>query len=69
MATWSFDDDDLFTTEEAAELLGVSSATLKKWRPKRVGPEYLKMEGMIRYTGYSLRAYRRRVTIRTNFRD
>ena len=37
------------TTKEASEYLGVSLATLKRWRQKQISPPYLKQGGVIRY--------------------
>jgi excisionase family DNA binding protein len=43
------------TTLEAAEYLGVSAATLKRWRGKKEGPEYMRLgERIIRYRSSDL---------------
>jgi len=39
----------LIGTERAAEILGRSAATLKRWRCEGVGPEYVQIEGRVRY--------------------
>ena len=42
--------DPLLTTREAAVILNVSEATLKKWRQRRVGPAFIKYgSGAVRY--------------------
>jgi len=39
----------LVNTTRAAEILGRSPATLKRWRYEGVGPRYVEMEGRVRY--------------------
>lgn len=39
----------LVNTRRAAEILGRSPATLKRWRYESVGPAYVEMEGRVRY--------------------
>jgi Helix-turn-helix domain len=39
----------LVATERAAEILGRSAATLKRWRCEGIGPEYVQIEGRVRY--------------------
>jgi predicted site-specific integrase-resolvase len=39
----------LVTTEKAAEILGRSAATLKRWRYEGIGPDWIEMEGRVRY--------------------
>lgn len=39
----------LVNTRRAAEILGRSPATLKRWRYEGVGPAYVEMEGRVRY--------------------
>ena len=39
----------LVNTRRAAEILGRSPATLKRWRYEGVGPAYVEMEGRISY--------------------
>ncbi len=39
----------LVSPKEAAEILGRSPATLKRWRYEGTGPEYVEMEGRINY--------------------
>ena len=39
----------LLTTEEAAEMLQMSPASLAQWRSRELGPPYIKFEGTVRY--------------------
>lgn len=39
----------LVNTREAAEILGRSPATLKRWRYEGVGPAYVEIEGRVSY--------------------
>ena len=39
----------LVNTRKAAEILGRSPATLKRWRYEGVGPAYVEMERRVRY--------------------
>lgn len=40
---------ELVDTRRAAEILGRSPATLKRWRCEGVGPNYVEFEGRVRY--------------------
>jgi hypothetical protein len=40
---------ELVGTNRAAEVLGRSAATLKRWRYEGIGPEYVEIEGRVRY--------------------
>jgi hypothetical protein len=40
---------ELVNSHRAAEILGRSPATLKRWRYQGVGPEWIEMEGRISY--------------------
>ncbi len=40
---------ELVDTHRAAEILGRSSATLKRWRYEGVGPNWIEMEGRVSY--------------------
>jgi hypothetical protein len=40
---------DLVNTRRAAELLGRSSATLKRWRHEGIGPNWIEIEGRVSY--------------------
>ncbi len=39
----------LINTRDAAEILGRSPATLKRWRYEGVGPAYVEIEGRVSY--------------------
>ena len=39
----------LVNTRRAAQILGRSPATLKRWRYEGVGPNYVEMEGRVSY--------------------
>lgn len=39
----------LINTRRAAKILGRSEATLKRWRYEGVGPNWVSMEGRVRY--------------------
>lgn len=39
----------LIDTHKAAEILGRSPATLKRWRYEGVGPNWIEMEGRVSY--------------------
>lgn len=39
----------LIDTRRAAKILGRSEATLKRWRYEGVGPNWVSMEGRVRY--------------------
>lgn len=39
----------LVNTRKAAEILGRSPATLKRWRYEGIGPDYVEMEGRVSY--------------------
>ena len=40
---------ELVDTRKAAEILGRSAATLKRWRCEGIGPDYIEIEGRVRY--------------------
>jgi transposase len=52
----------LVTTREAAKILGRSSATLKRWRYEKTGPNFIQIEGRISYDVKVLLEYLRRNT-------
>ena len=52
----------LVNTREAAEILGRSPATLKRWRYEGIGPDYVEMEGRVRYDVAVLLEYIRQNT-------
>jgi hypothetical protein len=39
----------LVDTRGAAEILGRSPATLKRWRAEGIGPDYIEIAGRVRY--------------------
>lgn len=41
---------DLITEAEAARILNVSRGCLRQWRFRKKGPEFIKLEGTIRYS-------------------
>jgi len=52
-----FGDGDLLTTEETAEVLGVSVHTLSDWRWRNRGPKPTKCGRLVRYFACDLRAF------------
>lgn len=40
---------ELVDTAKAAEILGRSAATLKRWRCEEIGPNWIEIEGRISY--------------------
>lgn len=48
---------ELVDTRKAAEILGRSPNTLKRWRCEGVGPNYVEFEGRVRYDVAVLLAY------------
>ena len=49
--------DPLLSANEAAELLGLSPATLKKWRRNHRGPRYHRLGSAVRYKREDLEAF------------
>jgi DNA-binding transcriptional MerR regulator len=41
--------NELWTTKEAAERIGISEQTLFRWRRESRGPPYLRVEGRVYY--------------------
>ena len=39
----------LLNTRQAAEILGRSAATLKRWRAEGVGPNWIELQGRVSY--------------------
>lgn len=39
----------MVNTRKAGEILGRSANTLKRWRYEGIGPEYVNIEGRVRY--------------------
>lgn len=54
------------TPDELAARWGVSKATLGNWRYARQGPQYLKLNGQVRYTLTAVEEYERSTTVMTN---
>jgi hypothetical protein len=52
----------LVNTTRAAEILGRSPATLKRWRYEGIGPDYVEMEGRVSYDVAVLLEYIRQNT-------
>lgn len=52
----------LITTREAAEVLGKSAATLRRWRYEGIGPDYVAIEGSVMYDVAVLEEYVRKNT-------
>ena len=52
----------LVNTRKAAEILGRSRATLKRWRYEGIGPDYVEMEGRVSYDVAVLLEYIRQNT-------
>ncbi len=53
---------ELVNTRKAAEILGRSPATLKRWRYEGIGPDYVEMEGRVSYDVAVLLEYIRQNT-------
>ena len=66
----TYDDNPILDERGAAALLGLSPETLKKWRQRNKGPDYLQFgpAGPVRYELNSLTAFRavHRVKVRSN---
>ena len=52
----------LVATNRAAEILGRSPATLKRWRYQGTGPDYVEIEGRVRYDLHVLLEFIRKNT-------
>ncbi len=46
-----------YDTHEAARVMRLSPATLKKWRQQGSGPIYSKLNGKVLYTGSDIREF------------
>ena len=62
----AFNDNPVFNEFGAAQIVGVSAETLKKWRQRDMGPDYIQYgaEGPVRYELDALKAYRATHTIK-----
>jgi predicted site-specific integrase-resolvase len=52
----------LVSTRDAAEILGRSPATLKRWRHEGIGPNWIELEGRVSYDVGALLDYIQRNT-------
>jgi hypothetical protein len=66
----TFDDNPLFGTCEAAEILAVGVDLLKKWRRRNQGPDYVQYGpgGPVRYEVDALKAFRARQRVRVSYK-
>ena len=53
---------ELVDTHQAAEILGRSAATLKRWRYEGIGPNWIELEGRVSYDVAVLLEYIRKNT-------
>lgn len=49
--------DDLLTTKQLAEYLGVTARTLELWRETRVGPAWVRVGRKVRYRREDVEAW------------
>lgn len=49
--------ESLWCPRDVAEFLNVSQATLSRWRREKVGPPFLQIGGVYRYTPATVRAW------------
>jgi excisionase family DNA binding protein len=61
-----FGDDCLLSTDQAAELLGISPWTLKFWRTRTRdrGPDFIRLGALVRYSRQALEQFIRKQTVR-----
>lgn len=57
--------EPLFNEQTTAEFLGVTLASLRKWRWEKRGPAFIKLGRLIRYRKADLEAWLDRQTVRT----
>ena len=60
--------NQLLTTEEASRVLGVCPKTLVRWRCEGVGPDYFKMNRLVRYDLGELERYKQSTRITSSVR-
>ena len=62
----AFDDDPVLGTADAARILGIAADTMKKWRQRNQGPEYIQYEanGPVLYRLSALRQYQATHTVK-----
>ena len=46
-----------FSEKEAAAYLSVSLSTIRRWRRKRIGPDFYQFGGVVRYSKAALDAF------------
>jgi hypothetical protein len=63
----AFDDNPVFDEISAGVILGISPETLKKWRQRHHGPDYIQYgrNGTVRYALNALMEFRARNTVKT----
>lgn len=49
--------ESLWCTREVAEFLNVSQATLSRWRRENIGPPFIRLGGISRYTPATVREW------------
>jgi len=49
--------EPLWCPKDAAEFLSVSQATLSRWRREKVGPPFVQVDGVYRYSPVTVRAW------------
>ncbi|KJL36412.1 helix-turn-helix domain-containing protein [Tessaracoccus sp. Y36] len=49
--------ETLWCARDVAEFLNVSQATLSRWRREKIGPPFLRVGGVSRYTPATVRAW------------
>ena len=52
-----FEKDRYLSEGDVARILSLSTETLRKWRHRRVGPPWVKIEGSFRYQTEAIRQY------------
>ncbi len=57
------DRPNLLTTAQAARVLQASARSLARWRQVGVGPDYIRIERLVRYRRSDLEAYTDRQTV------
>lgn len=52
--TFNLQDETFLKTDQVADLLQVSSQTVKAWRAKNIGPKAYKFGGAVRYDKFEI---------------
>lgn len=55
---------DKLSTKHAAEYLGANHATVRTWRSKNLGPDYIKVQGRVYYERAALDRYKSEYNIK-----